>query len=118
MLSVATVEPDVRRAGRILIGLLLASLLLALLCAATTAFAFRGQVSRGVVVVHVDRLILTAELTIDPGCPSLAEDCMVHHRPKRYRYFSMWAYLTTPPTVPWHITYWHLMDFRVGPGDQ
>jgi hypothetical protein len=116
--SATSAEPNNRRSWRIIIGLVLAGMLMVLLCAGSTAFAFRQQVNRGVVVVHIDRLILTAELTIDPSCPSLAEDCLAHHRPKRYRYFSMWAYLTTPPTVPWQITYWHLMEFRVGPGDQ
>jgi hypothetical protein len=118
VLNAPAVEPDVRRAWRITIGLLMAGMLMGLLCVGSTAFAFRQQFNRGVVVVHVGRLILTAELTIDPTCASLAEDCLSHHRPNRYRYFSMWAYLTTPPTVPWQITYWHLITFRVGRGDQ
>ena len=118
MHSAPFVEPHDRRARRITIGLVMAGMVMVLLCAGSTAFAYRQQVNRRVVVVHVGRLILTAELTIDPACASLAEDCMAHHRPNRYRYFSMWAYLTTPPTIPWQITYWHLLAFRVGRGDQ
>ena len=118
MRSAPAVDLDDRRAKRIIIGLVMASMLMALLCAGSTALAFRQQVNRRVVVVHVGRLILTAELTIDPTCASLAQDCLARHRPNRYRYFSMWAYLTTPPTVPWQINYWHLIAFRVGRGDQ
>ena len=118
MVNTPTVEPDDRRAWRIAIAVLVGCIFTVLLCVGSTAFAFRQQVNRRDVVVHVDRLILTAEVTIDPTCASLAEDCMAHHRPNRYRYFSMWAYLTTPPTIPWQITYWHLLAFRVGRGDQ
>lgn len=118
MRSAPHLEPDDRRAWRIIIGLVLAGMLMAFMCVGSTALAFRQLVSRRVVVVHVGRLILTAELTIDPTCASLAEDCLARHRPNRYRYFSMWAYLTTPPTVPWQIKYWHLITVRVGRGDQ
>ena len=112
------VEPSVRRVLPVSIAVIAACLVAALVCVGSSGFAWNQSITRRPIVVHVGRLILTAELTIDPSCASLAEDCLSHHRPNRYRYFSMWAYLTTPPTVPWQITYWHLIAFRVGRGDQ
>ena len=112
------IEPGARRVLPVTFAVIAACLLASLACLASSGLAWNHNLTRRPFVVQAGRMILTAEFTIDPSCASLAEDCMSHHRPKRYRYFSVWLYRTTPPTVPWQITYWHLIDLRVGPGDQ
>lgn len=118
MLRAPIVEPGDRRVLTVSIAVITACLVAALVCVSGSALAWNQSITRRPIVVHVGRLILTAELTIDPTCASLAEDCLIHHRPNRYRYFSMWLYLTTPPNVAWQITDWHLFAVRVGRGDQ
>ena len=98
----------------VLITIAVACLLAALTCAGGNAAAMVQRLSRGPIVWHAGRLALSAEITVSPHCAPLAQTCWVQHPARRPRYFSAWAYLSTPPNVPWQLTKWHLIVVPIG----
>jgi hypothetical protein len=89
-------------------------LLAALTCAAGNAVTVHQRLNRGPIIWHAGRLAVSAEITTAPHCAPLAQTCWVQHPARRPRYFSTWVYLSTPRTVPWRLSKWHVIVFRVG----
>ena len=75
------------------------------------------QVSSRPVVLHLDRVLISAEITAKPFCAPLlplSDICLVHRSANHPKYFSVWVYLITSPNAEWYISGWHLLTLRLG----
>jgi len=118
MFSISTFQGSNRAAwliGMTVVGVLI---LVTLAGIGSHLVVWGQQVSSRPVVLHLDRVLISAEITAKPFCAPLlpsSDICLVHHSANHPKYFSVWVYLVTPPNAEWHISGWHVVAFRLGP---
>jgi hypothetical protein len=110
-----TSTPHAKRLALTLATLALLALFASILaCAGGNAVTFHRRLSQRPIIVRAGRLLVSAEVTVNPGCAPLAQTCWSTHPVGRPRYFSAWVYLHTPPSLPWHLSKWHVLVVPVG----
>jgi hypothetical protein len=86
---------------------------LALSCLSSLAMLDR-RISLRPIVLHLDRVALSAEITVDPSCAPLVRVCWVHQPDRRAKYLSVWVYMTHEQRGNWQISSWQIITLRLG----